>query len=225
MTASALDLDLTPPDVHTRKTLDMTFPVVDVGRCPNASEPTIVGHPPPARLPSLRAICLLPPLDSCCDDDLSDLAANAYDNVHDLDVLTRSSPHVRAILGLFGRLEMRADNVETLRNNVRILSRQLTTSQDVGQAFRAKAEELNRLLTIERQCSTQAVLAHTQTLEMLSSAVRQECAQRARGDELEARLHEAEILRVAAQQDLEDMRAVAIQRGHERDDATRKAGP
>lgn len=38
-------------------------------------------------------------------------------------------------------------------------------------------------------------------------------------------LYEERILRVAAQQDLEDMRAVAIQRGHERDDATRKVTP
>src|ERR1044071_3308235 len=107
MTAS-LDLDML--DIHGAPTLDLTYPLVDVGRCPDASEPTFVGQPPPERLPYVKAVCVLPDLDSATEDDISDLAANVCSESHvaadDLYALCGSSLHVKAICEQLGATEM-----------------------------------------------------------------------------------------------------------------------
>lgn len=203
--------DIALPRVLT-PTLDLR---IDVGPLPGACEPTLVGPVAAPRPPYVRPALTLPDLDICTEDDLADLAANAYDNEADLDVLTRSSPHVRAILGLFGRMELRADQVATLRNNVRQLAQQLTTAQDIGQAFKAKSEELTSLLTAERSRVTREVKAHAQSIEMLTTATLNEFRWRNKAERLEEQLNEERILRVAAMQDAEDMRQVAIARSQE----------
>lgn len=196
----------------TTPTLDLR---IDVGPLPGACEPTLIAPAAELRAPFVRTPLQLPDLDNCTEDELADLAANAYDHESDLDVLTRSSPHVRAILGLFGRMEMRADQVATLRNNVRILSDQLVTAQDIGAAFKAKVDELTTLLTAERHRVTREVKAHGQSIEMLTAAVLNEFRQCNRAERIEEQLNEERILRVAALSDLEDMRQVAIKRGEE----------
>lgn len=215
MTAS-YDIALHDLAIHSAITVDMRpLPLIDVGPIPGACEPTLIGPVAPDRLPFVKATCVLPDLDVATDDDLADLAANCFDNSGDLAILLGSSPHVRAILGLFGRLEMRADKAETLRHNVRQLSSQLTLAQGLGAEFKAKCEDLALQLKTERERNTREITAHKQSIEMLAVATMQEFRAREHADKLEAKLHEAEILRVAALQDLEDMRQVAIRRGDE----------
>ncbi len=203
--------DIALPRVLT-PTLDLR---IDVGPLPGACEPTLVGPVAAPRTPFIRAPLQLPDLDSCTEDELADLAANAYDNEADLDVLTRSSPHVRAILGLFGRMELRADQVATLRNNVRQLSQQLTTAQDIGAKFKQKVDELIPMLTAERVRSARDAVANIQNVQHLTATMASDFHWRTIAARLEDELNEERILRVAAMQDAEDMRAVAIKRGED----------
>lgn len=206
-----------PAKTRTKTTLG----VIDVGRCPDASEPTIVGTPPPEHLPYQRRVCALPDLADCTADDLSDLAANALHSQGDLDILLGSSLHVLAILRQYGLLEVALDDI-TDRNAV--LERQLATRSGITAEYRARVPRLEAELLAERDAHqvttlelesaradvsdahkrlskelercTREVLAHTQTIGLLATAT-------AESYKIGKRLEVTEALRVSALQEVE----------------------
>jgi hypothetical protein len=150
---------------------------LDLVPLPGACDPTIVGPPPPGRLPAPpRANCVLPDLDTCTLDDVADLAANVSGDSHssddDLWALMGSSLHVRAICTMLGRLEFELDTM-TERN--RLLELQLGTSNKLGAALDVKVGELAKQLREERLRNAREIAQHTQTIERLASATIESC--------------------------------------------------
>jgi hypothetical protein len=159
MTAS-YDIALHDLAIHTAITVDMKpYPLVDVGRCPDSSEPTFVGQPPPERLPYVKAVSVLPDLDTCTADDISDLAANVCSESHvaadDLYALCGSSSHVKAICEQLGATEMalssRDERIERLGQTTAMLSTdlrrtvdELAIAQGVGAALQRKLDGADR---------------------------------------------------------------------------------
>lgn len=163
MTAS-YDIALHDLAIHTAITVDMKpYPIVDVGELPGRCEPTFVGQPPPERLPYVKAVSVLPDLDVCTSDDISDLAANVCSESHvaadDLFVLCGSSSHVKAICEQLGATEMalssRDERIERLGQTTAMLSTdlrravdQLAIAQGVGAEFKRKAESYEQSLVM-----------------------------------------------------------------------------
>jgi len=225
--------------IHSAITVDMRPPLIDVGRCPDSSEPTIVGQPAPERLPYVRPVAVLPHLDVeldensvSIDDRMSDVAANvcgetkhAYD---DLWALCGSGQHVRFICELLGRRELELDTmterVANLGATVQTLQRQLSVQQSLGAEYQAKFDRSDKALadtTAELYAERNNVVhldvllrTERQRLEregsMHRETVNRLIKQTADSCKMNRALKEAEALRLAALEDCEQMRAINV---------------